>query len=60
MTTKDLKYKSIFEDVYSNYYKKKFELNKTLFEIGTIDDFIAVSRTSDGGVVWVFPQSWQD
>jgi len=48
----DGRFKDIFQDVYDNQYRQKFEAAKIWYEHRLIDDMVAQVMKSDGGFVW--------
>lgn len=48
----DGRFKDIFQDIYDNEYKKKFEESGIWYEHRLIDDMVAYAMKSEGGFVW--------
>uniref|UniRef100_Q09JZ8 Isocitrate dehydrogenase [NADP] n=1 Tax=Gryllus firmus TaxID=7000 RepID=Q09JZ8_GRYFI len=48
----DGRFKDIFQDIYDNQYKAKFEAQKIWYEHRLIDDMVAYAKKSEGGFVW--------
>ncbi|KAL3833140.1 hypothetical protein ACJIZ3_007876 [Penstemon smallii] len=48
----DGRFKDIFEEVYEQSWKKKFEENSIWYEHRLIDDMVAYAMKSEGGYVW--------
>lgn len=48
----DGRFKDIFQDIYDNQYKKKFEAAGIWYEHRLIDDMVAYAMKSEGGFVW--------
>lgn len=48
----DGRFKDIFQEIYENQYKPKFEEKKIWYEHRLIDDMVAQAMKSEGGFVW--------
>lgn len=48
----DGRFKDIFQEIYENEYKSKFEAKKLWYEHRLIDDQVAQALKSNGGFVW--------
>lgn len=48
----DGRFKDIFQDIYDNEYKSKFEKSNIWYEHRLIDDMVAYCMKSEGGFVW--------
>lgn len=48
----DGRFKDIFQDIYDNQYKAKFEAAGIWYEHRLIDDMVAYAMKSEGGFVW--------
>jgi isocitrate dehydrogenase len=48
----DQRFKSIFDDLFENEYKKDFEKLNIFYEHKLIDDMVAFSIKSSGGYIW--------
>jgi isocitrate dehydrogenase len=48
----DGRFKDIFQSIYDNEFKTKFEAAKLAYEHRLIDDLVAFAIKSDGGFVW--------
>nr|NVI74882.1 isocitrate dehydrogenase [Cucujiformia] len=48
----DGRFKDIFQDIYEQQYKNKFEAKKIWYEHRLIDDMVAYCMKSEGGFVW--------
>lgn len=48
----DGRFKDIFEEIYHQEYKTKFEANGIWYEHRLIDDMVAYAMKSEGGFVW--------
>lgn len=48
----DGRFKDIFQEVYDNEYKDKFEAKKLWYEHRLIDDMVAFAIKTEGGYVW--------
>ena len=48
----DGRFKDIFQEVYEQGYKKKFEQKSIYYEHRLIDDMVAQAMKSEGGFVW--------
>lgn len=48
----DGRFKDIFQEIYEDQYKKKFEEKKLWYEHRLIDDMVAYALKSEGGFMW--------
>ncbi|HDO06272.1 MAG TPA: isocitrate dehydrogenase (NADP(+)) [Bacteroidetes bacterium] len=48
----DGRFKDIFQEIYDNEFKEKFEANGNYYEHRLIDDMVAQVMKKDGGFVW--------
>jgi len=48
----DGRFKDIFQEIYENEYKAKFEAQGLWYEHRLIDDMVAYAVKSEGGFVW--------
>lgn len=48
----DGRFKDIFQELYNNEYKRKFEAKNIWYEHRLIDDMVAFALKSEGGFVW--------
>ncbi|MFA9289650.1 MAG: isocitrate dehydrogenase (NADP(+)) [Solirubrobacteraceae bacterium] len=48
----DGRFKEIFNEVFENEFKQKFEALNLIFEVRLIDDMVASSLKMDGGYIW--------
>src|SRR5436190_20857991 len=52
LKTYDGRFKDIFQDIYDNEFKAKFEARKITYEHRLIDDMVAAAMKWSGGYVW--------
>ncbi|XP_042502818.1 isocitrate dehydrogenase [NADP]-like [Macadamia integrifolia] len=52
LKTYDGRFKDIFQEVYEEKWKQKFEANSIWYEHRLIDDMVAFAIKTDGGYVW--------